>query len=77
MALSFYEQYLYHVRKFMTDYHLSFGSIENMPLEFLLDLEVVDSKIEAAFEEKRQSTKGGKNKPFNYPKRTIDQIMNF
>lgn len=57
----------------MSDYHLSFNTIEEMPLEILLDLEIVDSKVEAAFEEKRQST----NKPFCHPKRTIDQIMNF
>lgn len=61
----------------MSDYNLSFKEIEKMPLAVLFDLEVVNSKIEAAFEEKRQSTKTGKNKPFCYPKRTIDQIMNF
>jgi len=61
----------------MSDYHLSFNTIEEMPLEILLDLEIVDSKVEAAFEEKRQSKKTGENKPFCHPKRTIDQIMNF
>lgn len=52
MALSLYEQYLYHCQKFMSDYHLSFAEIENMPLDILLDLEVVGSKVEAAFEAK-------------------------
>lgn len=32
---------------------MSFEEIEEMPLEILLDMEVVDSKVEAAFEEKR------------------------
>jgi len=41
----------------MSDYHLSFGEIENMSL----DLELLDSKVEAAFEEK-QGTKSGLNK---------------
>ena len=42
----------------------------------LLDLEIVDSKVEAAFEKKRQNSKG-KRKPFTYEKKFIDQIMNF
>ena len=37
----------------MSEYHLSFAEIESMPLGILLDLEVVDSKVEAAFEAKR------------------------
>lgn len=57
MALSAYEQYLYHCRKWMSDYHLSFEAIEKMPLEILLDLEVVDSKVEAAFADKRSKKK--------------------
>ena len=56
---------------------MSFSEIEEMPLELLLDIEVVDSKVEAAFEAKRQKTRGSKRKPFSYPKKTIDQIMNF
>ena len=56
---------------------MSFSEIEEMPLDLLLDIEVVESKVEAAFEAKRQKTKGGKRKPFSYPKKTIDQIMNF
>ena len=39
----------------MSDYHLSFTAIEEMPLDVLLDLEVVDSKVEAAFAAKRQT----------------------
>lgn len=54
----------------MSDYHLSFEAIENMPLEILLDLEIVDSKIEAAFAEKRNSRHSkGKQKIF------VDQIL--
>ena len=41
----------------MKDYNLSFAEIEEMPLEILLDLEVVDSKIDAAFEEQRDKKK--------------------
>jgi len=37
----------------MSEYHLSFAEIEEMPLEILLDIEVVDSKVEAAFSAKR------------------------
>ena len=51
----------------MSDYHLSFAEIEEMPLAILLDLEVVDSKVEAAFAAKR----GKKNKPEVF----IDQIL--
>lgn len=42
---------------------MSFDEIEKMPLAVLFDLEVVDSKIEAAFEEKR-----GKNHKKKTPK---------
>lgn len=38
-------------------YHLAFSEIETMSLELLLDMEVVDSKIEAAFVKKRSSNK--------------------
>lgn len=44
----------------MSEYHLGFAEIEKMPLELLLDLEVIDSKVEAAFEAKRT----GKKKAF-------------
>ena len=65
--MTFYEQYLCHCRKWMSDYHLSFEAIEEMPLMILLDLEIVDSKVEAAFTEKRD--KKAKKKVF------IDQIL--
>lgn len=59
---------------------MSFSEIEEMPLKILLDLEVVDSKVEAAFNSKRSSKsrkgKGGKYIPFSDAK-YIDQIMNF
>ena len=37
----------------MSDFHLSFAEIESMPLEILLDIEVVDSKVAAAFDHQR------------------------
>lgn len=52
----------------MSGYHLSFEAIEKMPLEILLDLEIVDSKVEAAFAEQRDAKKGKK-------KVYIDQIL--
>ena len=33
---------------------MSFTEIEEMPLELLLDMEVVDSKVEAAFAQKHE-----------------------
>ncbi len=51
-----------------------------MPLELLLDIEIVDSKVTAAFDSKRngkRKTKGGKRQPFSGEKLFIDQIMNF
>ena len=48
-----YEQFISHVRTWLSKYHLSYSEIEEMPLSVLFDLEVVDSKIEAAFDEKR------------------------
>jgi hypothetical protein len=42
----------------MSDYHLSFAEIEAMPLDILLDLEVVGSKVEATFEAKRGKRRG-------------------
>lgn len=79
ISLSVYEQYLYHCRRFMSDYHLSFVEIEEMPLELLLDLEVVDSKVEAAFNRSRakKKNKDGKYIPFSGEGKFIDQIMNF
>ena len=58
---------------------MSFAEIEEMPLELLLDIEIVDSKVEAAFESKRRpkQAKGGKRQPFSGEKLFIDQIMNF
>ena len=61
---------MYHARKWLSDYHLSFAEIEAMELDFLLDLEVIDSKVEFAFEQQRRATKGWqKEKVF------IDQIL--
>lgn len=53
--MSVYEQFISHVRTWLSKYHLSYSEIEEMPLAVLFDLEVVDSKIEAAFDEKRSS----------------------
>lgn len=63
-----YEQCLYHYRHWMSDYHLSFEAIEKMPLDILLDLEIVDSKVEAAFAEQRNAKKSKK-------KVYIDQLL--
>ena len=41
----------------MSDYHLSFTAIEETPLEILLDMEVVDSKVEKAFADKSNKKK--------------------
>lgn len=65
--MSLREQYLYHCRKFMSDFHLSFAEIENMPLEILLDIELVDSKVTAAFDNQRGNRR--RDKKF------IDQIL--
>lgn len=69
--MSHYEQYLYHARKFMSDYHLAFDEIENMSLEFLLDLEFVDSRVEAAFDEKHRVASKFKKGEMVF----IDQIL--
>lgn len=45
-----------------------------MSLDFLLDLELLDSKVEAAFEEK-QRTKSGLNKLYGGGHVFIDQIL--
>lgn len=53
MPLSFYEQYLYHCRVWITEYHLSLTEIENTEIDLLLDIELLDSKIDSAFAEKK------------------------
>ena len=53
---------MYHCRKWLSEYHLSFSEIEKMPLEILLDIEIVDSKVEAAFEQQRNSKRGKSQK---------------
>lgn len=68
--MSAYEQYVYHLRKWLSEYHLSFDEIEQMPLAVLFDLELVDSKIEAAFEDKRN--KGQKK---NKRKRLLEDYI--
>ena len=70
--MSPYEQYISHLRTWLTKYHLKFAEIETMPLETLFDLEVVDSKIEAAFEERR--SKAPKKTKNNRKKRLEDFI---
>ena len=71
MTLSAYEQYISHVRTWLSKYHLSFEEIEKMPLDVLFDLEIVDSKIEAAGRaEIQRSTK----KP-NQRKRSIEYYI--
>lgn len=49
--------------------------VDDTDLELLLDMEILDSKIDAAFEERRAETKGGKQRPFSGKKLYIDQIL--
>lgn len=65
--MSPYEHYINHLRTWTSKYHLSFAEIESMPLDVLFDMEVVDSKIEAAFDDKH--AKKNKKQVF------IDQIL--
>lgn len=51
----------------MLDYHMTLEDIDNTDLELLLDMEIVDSKIEAAAEQQRH--KKGKKMAH------IDQIL--
>lgn len=69
--MSAYEQYVNHLRTWTSKYHLTFAETEKMPLSVLFDLEVVDSKVEAAFEEQTQKAKSlrGAGRVF------IDQIL--
>ena len=60
---------------------MSPNEIDDTDLALLLDMEVLDSRIDAEFNEKRnkgkgKTTKGGKYKPFSDCK-YIDQIMPF
>ena len=75
MSLTPYEQCLSFYRRWCADYHMTPNEIDDTDLDLLLDMEVLDSRIDAAFAEKKP--KNGKRKPFSNPKRTIDQIMNF
>ena len=57
----------------------NFYTHDEFPGALLFDIEVLDSRIDAAFSEKRnkgKTTKGGKYKPFSDCK-YIDQIMPF
>ena len=46
-----------------------------MPLEMMLDLEVIDSKVAAAFEEKERKSKSRLNKLYGGEMVFIDQIL--
>ena len=77
--MSPYEQCLSFYRRWLADYHLSPNEIDDTDLALLLDMEILDSRIDAAYSEKRnkgKTTKGGKYKPFSDSK-YIDQIMPF
>ena len=63
MTLSPYENYIAHLRIWMSDYHLSFEEVERTPLNILFDLEIVNSKIMTAFERKNAAGKKKKSKP--------------
>lgn len=54
----------------MSDYNLSFKDTELTSLDFMLDLELIDSKVEAAFEQRRRLTNGWKREQV-----FIDQIL--
>jgi len=58
----------------MADYHMSPNEIDNTDLELMLDLEVLDSKIDAAAEEQAEEQRHKKKSP---PKQQIfiDQIL--
>ena len=60
--MSYYEQYVNQLRTWTSKYHLSFVEIESMPLGLLFDMEVVDSKIEAAFDNKQDISSSSKKK---------------
>ena len=54
----------------MADYHMTPNEIDNTDLDLMLDMEVLDSKIDAASEEQRMKKKSPpKQKVF------IDQIF--
>lgn len=71
--MSYYEQYINHLRTWTSQYHLSFAEIESMPLGILLDMEVVDSKIDAAFEDKREREQ--QNKKATKRKRRLEDYI--
>lgn len=74
--MSYYEQYVNQLRTWTSKYHLSFAEIESMPLGLLFDMEVVDSKIDAAFEDKREREQQNKKptKPAKRKRRLEDYI---
>ena len=73
--MSAYEQYISHLRTWTSKYHLSIAEIEVTPLVVLFDLEIVDSKIEAAFEDKRQKELRLGNRHAGGGRVFIDQIL--
>lgn len=80
MHLTPYEKCLSFYRRWVSDYHMTPAEIDDTDLELLLDMEVLDSKIDAACESKKKSlvkTKSGKRRPFSGGEKFIDQIMNF
>ncbi|MBR0062248.1 MAG: hypothetical protein IJP68_12305 [Selenomonadaceae bacterium] len=62
-----YEQCISFYRKWAADYHMTPAQIDDADLELLLDMEVLDSKIDAEAESQR-----GKK---NDKKVFIDQIL--
>lgn len=55
------------------------AEIDDTDLDLLLDMEVLDSRIDEAYAKKREGkkTKNGKHIPFSGEGKFIDQIMNF
>ena len=68
-----YEQCISFYRKWATDYHMTPAEIDDTDLELLLDMEILDSKIDA--EAETQRGKKGKRRPFTGEKKYIDQIL--
>lgn len=70
MPLDPYEQCLAFYRRWCADWHMTPNEIDETDLELLLDMEVLDSKIDAAFDEQRDKKKSPpKQQVF------IDQIL--
>ena len=55
-----YENCLAFYRRWTADYHMTIADIDNTDLELLLDMEILDSKIDAAAEQQRHKNSNKK-----------------